>query len=64
MKIHCSTLEEIDAAWRMLAQVPDDEFIPAEIYLAGDFRYVVVRIDGEQTAAPAVDPQGCSSPAP
>jgi hypothetical protein len=61
-QIHCSTIEEIDAAWRMLAYVPDADFIPAEIYLAGTCRYVVVRIDGEQTAAPPADPPGYSCP--
>lgn len=64
IQIHCSTTGQIDAAWRMLAHVPDADFIPAEVYLDGALRYVVVRRDGEQTTAPSVDPPGCSSPSP
>ena len=64
MQIHCSTLEEIDALWRLLAHVPDDVFVPCDVYLAGAFRYRVIRLDGAQTTAPVAGPQGCSCPTP
>ena len=64
IQLHCFSLEQIDAVWRLLAQVPDADFLPCEVYVAGTFRYVVVRIDGEQTTAPAAGPPGCSCPAP
>jgi hypothetical protein len=64
MQIHCDTLEEIDAAWRLLAHVPDDAFSPVEVYLNGRFRYRVVRSDGEQTTAPVEGLPASSSPSP
>jgi hypothetical protein len=45
----------------MLAQVPDDEFQPAEIWRDGQHQYTVVRTaDGEQTTARLVDQLVCS----
>jgi hypothetical protein len=64
MQIHCQTIEEIDAAWRMLWQVPDHYFVPCDVFLDGAFRYRVVRDDGEQTSIHPVDPPASSSPAP
>jgi hypothetical protein len=58
IQLHCSSLEEIDAAWRLLAHVPDDAFHPVEVFLDGVFRYTVIRDDGEQTTARPADPPG------
>jgi hypothetical protein len=61
IQVHCSTPAQIDAIWRMLAHVPDHDFVPAEIYLAGELHYQVVRTGGEQTTAqPAAQP-GCTT---
>ena len=64
MQIHCSSLEEIDAIWRLLWHVPDEAFLPCDVFLDGAFRYRVVRIDGEQTAAHPADQLGCRCPVP
>jgi hypothetical protein len=61
LKIYCETPQHLDQAWRMLAQVPDDEFQPAEIWRDGQHQYTVVRTaDGEQTTARLVDQLVCS----
>jgi hypothetical protein len=64
MQIHCSSLEEIDAAWRLLWHVPDEAFMPCDVFLDGVFRYRVIRTDGEQTAAQPADRLGCRCPVP
>ncbi len=64
IQVHCSSLEEIDAVWRLLAHVPGDAFAPVEVYLDGAFRYRVIRHDDEQTTAPPGDPPVYSSSGP
>ena len=64
IQVHCFTLEQVDALWRLLTHVPDHAFTPVDVYLDGTFRYRVIRHDGEQTTAPPEDPPACSSPAP
>lgn len=64
IQVRCSTTEEIDAVWRLLIHVPDDAFLPCEVFLDGAFRYRIVRSDGDQTTAQPADPPGCSSAAP
>jgi hypothetical protein len=58
IQIHCSTSQQIDAIWRLLSRVPDEDFVEAEIWLSGVFHYLVIRTaDGEQTTArPAGQP--------
>jgi len=58
LKICCSTPQQVDQAWRMLAHVPDHDFVPAEIWLAGELHYAVIRTDGEQTTAQPEDQLG------
>lgn len=59
IQIHCTTLEQVDALWRLLTHVPDRAFAPVEVYLDGAFRYRVIRTaEGEQTTAPPADPPG------
>jgi hypothetical protein len=54
IQIHCTSSQQIDAIWRLLSRVPDEYFVEAEIWLSGEFHYLVIRTaDGEQTAAPA-----------
>lgn len=61
LKICCDTVEQVDQAWRMLAHVPYEDFQPVEIWLGGQFHYVVIRTDlDEQIAARPGDQQGCS----
>jgi len=60
--IHCSTLEQLDACWRMLTHLPDADLQPVDIYLSGYVRYRIIRRDGEQTSVQPADPPGCSSP--
>ena len=64
MQIHCSSLEDIDALWRLLWHVPDEAFMPCDVFLDGVFRYRVIRADGEQTTAPSADRLGCSASIP
>jgi hypothetical protein len=58
IQIHCTTSQQIDAIWRLLSRVPDEDFVEAEIWLSGEFHYLVIRTaDGEQTTArPAGQP--------
>jgi hypothetical protein len=58
IQIHCTSSQQIDAIWRLLSRVPDEYFVEAEIWLSGEFHYLVIRTaDGEQTAAlPAGQP--------
>ena len=58
IQIHCTTSQQIDAIWRLLSRVPDEHFVEAEIWLSGEFHYLVIRTaDGEQTTArPAGQP--------
>jgi hypothetical protein len=58
VKIHCNTPEAVADVWRMLSHVPDADFVPAEIWQAGEFAYLIVRADGEQTSAQPADRQG------
>lgn len=53
---------EADAAWRMLAAVPDDLFQPVEIHLDGrGLLWRVVRAaDGGQISVPVAAQQGHS----
>jgi len=51
VKIHCPTPAAVADVWRMLSHVPDADFVPAEIWQAGEFAYLIVRTDGEQTSA-------------
>ena len=64
IQVHCSSLEDVDAIWRLLAHVPDDHFAPVEVFLDGVFRYQVIRDDGEQTTARPEDPPASSSAGP
>ena len=58
VQVYCSSVADVDAIWRLLAHVPDEDFIPVDVFLGGAFRYRVIRDDGEQTSAPAGDPPG------
>jgi hypothetical protein len=64
VQVYCSSIEEMDALWRLLWHVPDEAFMPCDVFLDGVFRYRVIRIDGEQTTAQPVDRLGCNSPVP
>ena len=64
VQVYCSSIEEIDALWRLLWHVPDEAFMPCDVFLDGVFRYRVVRTDGEQTAAQPADRLGCRCPVP
>ena len=64
VQIHCATPQQIDAIWRLLSRVPDEDFVEAEVWLGGEFHYLVVRSDGEQTTAPPAAPLACTNPAP
>jgi hypothetical protein len=59
--IHCPTPEAVADVWRMLSHVPDADFVPVEIWQAGEFAYLIVRTDGEQTSAQPADRQGQTS---
>lgn len=48
----------------MLSYVPDADFQPVEIYLAGELHYTVIRVGGEQTTAQPEDRRECNCPAP
>jgi hypothetical protein len=61
IQVHCSTPAQIDAIWRMLAHVPEEDFHPAEIWLAGELMYQVVRNDGEQTAVQPAGLPACTT---
>ena len=64
VQVYCSSIEEIDAIWRALWHVPDDAFVPCDVFLGSVFRYRVIRTEGEQTTVLLEDPPGCSFPAP
>lgn len=64
IQIHCTTSQQIDAIWRLLSRVPDEHFVEAEIWLSGEFHYLVIRSDGEQTTALPADRPVYRNPAP
>lgn len=64
IQAHCSSLDDVDALWRLLAHVPDEAFAPVDVYLDGEFRYRVIRHDGDQTTAPLEGPPVCTSSGP
>jgi hypothetical protein len=61
IQVHCTTPAEIDAIWRMLSHVPEEDFQPAEVWLAGELHYQVIRADGEQTTTQPGDQPGCTT---
>ena len=63
VQIHCTTPQQIDAVWRLLSHVPDKDFVEAEVWLCGEFHYLVIRSDGEQTTAQPADRLVCTFPA-
>lgn len=62
--VHCCSPCQLDAIWRMLSHVPDDDFVPVEVYLDGVFRYRIIRSDGEQTTVQPGDPLASTNPDP
>jgi hypothetical protein len=64
IEAHCSSLEDVDALWRLLTHVPDDAFTPCDVFLDGAFRYRVIRNDGDQTTVQPVDPPASTNPDP
>jgi hypothetical protein len=65
VQIHCTTPQQIDAVWRLLSEVPDSAFVEAEVWLLGEFHYLVIRSPetGEQTTAQPADRPACTFPA-
>jgi len=53
IQIHCTTAADADRLWRMLATVADEHFCSADVYVAGEFQYQIIRTaDGGQTTIP------------
>jgi hypothetical protein len=53
IQIRCTTAADADRLWRMLATVADEHFCTADVYVAGEFAYKIVRTaDGGQTTTP------------
>lgn len=65
IQIHCTTPQQIDAVWRLLSHVPDEDFVEAEVWLSGEFHYLVIRSPktGEQTTTRPADRLACTNPA-
>jgi hypothetical protein len=65
VQIHCTTPQQIDAVWRLLSHVPDEDFVEAEVFLCGEFHYLVIRSPetGEQTTTRPADRPACTFPA-
>ena len=59
IQINCTTSQEIDAIWRILSHCPDSDFVEAEVWLCGEFHYLVIRSDGEQTTTQPADQLAC-----
>lgn len=63
--IHCDDPAEIDAAWRMLLDVPPIDWRPIELHCgARGALYLIVRTSqGDQTTVPLAGLRGCRTPA-
>ena len=46
IQAHCPTAADADQLWRMLCHVPDDEFQPLDVHVAGELAYRVIRTSG------------------
>ncbi len=62
IQVHCSTAADADRLWRMLATVADEAFCAADVHIAGEFAYKIVRTaDAGQTTIPLAGRPGCTS---
>jgi hypothetical protein len=57
IQAHCADAAAAAQLWRMLCHVPDDDFQPIDVYVAGELAYRVIRTEaGDQTTVqPAVE---------
>jgi hypothetical protein len=63
--LHCTDHADADRAWRMLATVPQSEFVPTSVYVAGEPLYMIVRTEaGDQTTVPIAARPVRTDPAP
>jgi hypothetical protein len=61
IQVHCSTANDADRLWRMLATVADEAFCAADVYVAGEFQYQIIRTaDAGQTTTPPAGHPGCT----
>jgi hypothetical protein len=59
IQVHCSDHADAAQLWRMLCHVPDDDFQPIDVHVAGQLAYRIIRTaDGDQTTAPPAAAQG------
>jgi hypothetical protein len=59
IQAHCSDHSAADRLWRMLCHVPDADFQPVDVHVAGQPAYRIIRTaNGDQsTAQPAAAPE-------
>jgi hypothetical protein len=57
IEVHCSDHSDAAQLWRMLCHVPDDDFQPIDVHVAGELAYRVIRTEsGDQlTVQPAAE---------
>ena len=57
IQAHCADATAAAQLWRMLCHVPDDDFQPIDVHVAGELAYRVIRTEaGDQsTVQPAVE---------
>ena len=57
IQAHCADAAAAAQLWRMLCHVPDDDFQPIDVHVAGELAYRVIRTEaGDQsTVQPAVE---------
>jgi hypothetical protein len=59
IQAHCADAAAAAQLWRMLCHVPDDDFQPIDVHVAGELAYRVIRTSGgDQTTAPPAAEQG------
>ena len=59
IQAHCADAAAAAQLWRMLCHVPDDDFQPIDVHVAGEPLYQVIRTaEGDQTTAQPAACQG------
>jgi hypothetical protein len=57
LTMHADKFEQVDALWRMLCNVPFEEFQPVACYLNGKPVYTIIRTDDDQQTSQQIEMQ-------
>jgi hypothetical protein len=57
LTMHADKFEQVDALWRMLCNVPIEQFQPVACYLNGKPVYTIIRTDDDQQTSQQIEMQ-------